>query len=298
MSNVKRMTVLAHLSDPHIGPLPRPHMRELFGKRALGFVNWHRRRKAIHRMDTLTDLVTDLKEQTPDQIALTGDLVNIALPGEFLNTRAFLHALGQPNDVSVVPGNHDLYVRRAAAAGGEHWGAYMKGDNGESFPYLRRRGELALVGVSSAIPTAPFMATGKVGAQQLDDLRVVLAELKAEDRFRVVMIHHPPSRKRGDRFKYLIDTEGFAQILREHGADLVLHGHDHVHSVVYLDGPHGKQVPMAGVPSASASAGHGDLAAYNLYSIEKANGAWRCEAVTRGFRRGKDGITEIARRVL
>ena len=292
------MTVLAHLSDPHIGPLPRASMRELFGKRALGFVNWHRRRKAIHRMDTLTDLVADLKSQMPDQIALTGDLVNIALPAEFLNTRAFLHALGQPSDVAVVPGNHDLYVRRAAAAGGEHWGAYMQGDAGESFPYLRRRGELALIGLSSAVPTAPFMATGKIGAQQLNDFRILLAELKAEDRFRVVMIHHPPARKPGDRFKYLLDTEDFARILRKHGADLVLHGHDHVHSVVYLDGPNGQKIPMAGVPSASASSGHGDLAAYNLYSIKKANGAWRCEAVTRGFRRDKNGISEIARRVL
>ena len=292
------MPVLAHLSDPHIGPLPRARMRELAGKRALGFFNWHRRRKAIHRMETLTDLVADLKAQGPDQIALTGDLVNIALPAEFLNTRAFLHALGQPADVSVVPGNHDLYVRRAAAAGGEHWGAYMKGDAGESFPYLRRRGPLALIGLSSAIPTAPFMATGKIGAQQIDDFRVLLAELKAEDLYRVVMVHHPPSRKRGDRFKYLIDTDAFARVLREHGADLVLHGHDHVHSVVYLDGPDGGKVPMAGVPSASASAGHGDLAAYNLYSIGKTNGAWQCEAVTRGFRRDQAGISEIARRML
>lgn len=292
------MTVLAHLSDPHIGPLPRARMRELFGKRALGFVNWHRSRKAIHRMETLTDLVADLKHQEPDQIALTGDLVNIALPGEFLNTRAFLHALGQPSDVAVVPGNHDLYVRRAAAAGGEHWGAYMRGDAGESFPYLRRRGPLALIGLSSAIPTGPFMATGKLGAQQIEDFRIMLAELKAEDLFRVVMIHHPPSRKRGDRFKYLIDTEGFTKVLREQGADLVLHGHDHVHSIVYLEGPGGKKVPMAGVPSASASAGHGDLAAYNLYTIEKSGNRWQCEAVTRGFRRNQAGISEIARRIL
>ena len=292
------MTVLAHLSDPHIGPLPRASMRELAGKRALGFVNWHRRRKAIHRMDTLADLVVDLKDQAPDQIALTGDLVNIALPAEFLNTRAFLHALGQPSDVAVVPGNHDLYVRRAAAAGGEHWGEYMRGDDGESFPYLRRRGPLALIGLSSAIPMAPFMATGKLGVEQIEEFRALLELLKDEDLFRVVMIHHPPSRKRGDRFKYLIDTAAFAKVLREHGADLVLHGHDHVHSVVYLEGPGGKKVPMAGVPSASASGGHGDLAAYNLYAIEKTGNSWQCEAVTRGFRRDQDGISEIARRIL
>jgi 3',5'-cyclic AMP phosphodiesterase CpdA len=292
------MTVLAHLSDPHIGPLPRARLSELAGKRALGFFNWHRRRKAIHRMDTLADLVVDLKEQAPDQIALTGDLVNIALPAEFLNTRAFLHALGQPSDVAVVPGNHDLYVRRAAAAGGEHWGEYMRGDDGESFPYLRRRGPLALIGLSSAVPTAPFMATGKLGVDQIEEFRALLELLKDEDLFRVVMIHHPPSRKRGDRFKHLIDTASFAKVLREYGADLVLHGHDHVHSVVYLEGPGGKKVPMAGVPSASASGGHGDLAAYNLYAIEKTGNGWQCEAVTRGFRRDQDGVSEIARRIL
>ena len=68
--------------------------------------------------------------------------------------------------------------------------------------------------------------------------------------------------------------------------------------MVYLDGPDGRKVPMAGVPSASASSGHGDLAAYNLYTIEKSEGGWRCEAVTRGFRRDQEGISEIARRVL
>ena len=292
------MPVLAHLSDPHIGPLPRARMRELAGKRALGFFNWHRRRKAIHRMETLTDLVADLKAQAPDQIALTGDLVNIALPAEFLNTRAFLYALGQPAEVAVVPGNHDLYVRRAAAAGGEHWGEYMRGDDGESFPYLRRRGPLALIGLSSAIPTAPFMATGRIGKDQIAEFRALLALLEGEDLFRVVMIHHPPSRKPGDRFKYLLDTDAFAKVLREYGPDLVLHGHDHVHSVVYLEGPDGRKVPMAGVPSASASSGHGDLAAYNLYTIDKSTDGWRCEAVTRGFRRDQAGISEIARRVL
>ncbi len=38
------MFVLAHLSDPHLGPLPRARMRELASKRMLGFVNWRRGR--------------------------------------------------------------------------------------------------------------------------------------------------------------------------------------------------------------------------------------------------------------
>jgi len=44
--------------------------------------------------------------------------------------------------------------------------------------------------------------------------------------------------------------------------------------------------------------GESDPAAYNLYRIESAANGWNCEAVTRGFRRGHDGIGEIARRSL
>jgi hypothetical protein len=64
-----------------------------------------------------------------------------------------------------------------------------------------------------------------------------------------------------------------------------------------LEGPHGK-IPSVGVPSASSLGGESDPAAYNLYRIEAGQDGWRCEAVTRGFRRGHDEITEITRRVL
>ena len=39
---------LAHLSDPHLAPLPKPRLRELMGKRALGYLNWVRNRKRVH----------------------------------------------------------------------------------------------------------------------------------------------------------------------------------------------------------------------------------------------------------
>lgn len=291
------MFVLAHLSDPHLGPLPRPNFSELAGKRALGFLNWHRRRKGIHRLHITAQLVEDLKAQRPDHIAMTGDLVNLALAAEFAPALQWLATLGPPVDVSFVPGNHDLYVRTTALASQSHWGEYMSGDAGSGFPYLRRRGPLAIVGLSSAIPTAPFMATGALGAAQLRGLRDILAGLQGSDAFRVVLIHHPPVRKPRDRFKRLLDAPALRDILHAHGADLVLHGHDHVHSVVFLQGPAG-HIPVVGVPSASAMGGEGDPAAYNLYRIERAGGHWRCEALTRGLRRDRDAISELARRPL
>ncbi len=292
------MFVLAHLSDPHLGPLPRAQIRELSGKRAIGFINWHRRRKSFHRGDILDLLLHDLKAHAPDHVAVTGDLVNLALPGEFAPALHWLGRIGDPADVTIVPGNHDLYVRTAMHDPQTHWGAYMKGDNGGTFPFLRRRGPLALIGLSSAIPTAPFMATGKLGDAQLAALAALLQQLAGENTFRVVLIHHPPMRSRGDRFKRLIDSQSLREILARHGAELVLHGHDHIHSVKFLDGTRGK-IPVVGAPSASARGGEAsDPAGYHLYRIQGGAGAWRCEALTRGFRRGIEGVGEIARRMI
>ena len=293
------MFLLAHLSDPHLGPLPSVRIRELAGKRAIGFVNWHRRRKTFHRGEVLSRIVGDLKGHNPDHTAVTGDILNLALPGEFAPSRVWLDTVGPAHDVTFVPGNHDAYVRRAAREWHSHWGDFMKGDTTgpDQFPFVRRRGDVALIGLSSAVTTAPFMATGKLGTPQLHALPGILDRLGAEGLFRVVLIHHPPKSKPSHRFKRLMDASKFREVLSKHGAELVLHGHDHIHSVVYLDGP-GAKIPAVGVPSASADGGEGDLAAYNLYTIDRAGNGWRCEAVTRGFRRGHDGIQEMARREL
>ena len=53
-----------------------------------------------------------------------------------------------------------------------------------------------------------------------------------------------------------MDADKFRDVLRRHGAELVLHGHDHIHSLVMLDGP-SKKIPAVGVPSASAIGGEG-----------------------------------------
>jgi 3',5'-cyclic AMP phosphodiesterase CpdA len=72
-------------------------------------------------------------------------------------------------------------------------------------------------------------------------------------------------------------------LLKRHGVELVLHGHDHVHSTIWVDGPKGA-IPAVGVPSASALAhGHYPAAAYNLFAIDRDGDAWRCEQTVRGL---------------
>ena len=63
----------------------------------------------------LAKIVADMKAQAPDHIAVTGDIANIALPAEFTRGRDWLESLGDATDVTFVPGNHDVYVRQAAA---------------------------------------------------------------------------------------------------------------------------------------------------------------------------------------
>jgi 3',5'-cyclic AMP phosphodiesterase CpdA len=299
--------VLAHLSDPHLGPLPQPAVRELASKRLLGYINWQRGRRRVHHRDALDAVTHDLHGAKPDHVAVTGDLVNIALPAEFINARRWLDSLGKPADVSVVPGNHDAYVGGAGVHRDPHWLPYMSGDRASAaappaeaktentagsaagssareqirFPYVRRRGPVALVGVSTAVPTAPFMATGRLGAAQIDAVAKILDELRAEGLFRVVMLHHPPAPSA--RHKRLTDAAPFQRALAGAGAELIIHGHDHVHSLIWIGGK-GARVPVIGVPSASASASAKRAGAYNLYLIGGGRGAWTCEVVSRGLR--------------
>jgi 3',5'-cyclic AMP phosphodiesterase CpdA len=275
------MFTLAHLSDLHLAA--RPRLRELPGKRGLGFINWHSGRKKVHRPEVLDAITRDLKACAPDHIAVTGDLVNLSLPAEYARARAWLDALGPASAVTVTLGNHDLYVPGAAQLPVKFWGDYMRGDDGAepgTFPYVRRRGPLALIVLSSALPTAPLLATGRLGETQLSRLAAALTA--TQGLFRVVLIHHPPVNHVRRHLRRLTDARQFRRVLAETGAELVLHGHDHRRSLIWLEGPR-RTIPVVGVPSASALAppGRAHAGGFNLFHIDGKPGAWRCQVTTR-----------------
>src|SRR5258708_25198974 len=115
------MFVLAHLSDPHIGPIPTPRLAEVMNKRGLGLINWYRKRHRHHSVDVLDTIVHDMRAQSPDHIAVTGDLVNISLDTEFARAATWLDSVRKPLDVTLTPGNHDAYLRRVAGHAAQHW---------------------------------------------------------------------------------------------------------------------------------------------------------------------------------
>lgn len=278
---------LAHLSDPHL-PMPRATFGTLLGKRATGYFNWWQRRIHVHVPQALAGIVADIKAQQPDHIALTGDVINIALPEEFRRGADWLAALADPANLTLIPGNHDTYVRVAWPSGAGLWASYMTGDGVpvasgfDSFPAVRRRGEIALVSLSTGVPTLPLLAQGSLGAEQLARVEPMLAALKAEGLYRVVLIHHPPLTTE-KWAKRLTDAAAFQAMIRRVGCEMILHGHNHRSEVARIDGPDGP-VPVIGVASASAApdSKYG-RARYHLIRIARDDGGWRAKVELRAL---------------
>jgi 3',5'-cyclic AMP phosphodiesterase CpdA len=215
---------------------------------------------------------------------VTGDLTNLALDAEFAPAAAWLQSIGAPDRVTAIPGNHDAYVDATSHRFGQVFAGYFRADataTAATFPTLRRRGPLALISVSTAVPTPPLYATGRLGRPQLARLASLLEQLSAEPLFRVLLLHHPL--RSDSHIKRLTDAADLLALLRRHSVELILHGHDHVHSTIWVEGPDGR-VPSVGVPSASALAhGRHPAAAYNLFAIAREGNGWRCEQTVRGM---------------
>jgi 3',5'-cyclic AMP phosphodiesterase CpdA len=288
----------AHLSDPHLTTLQRVRWQQLMNKRMLGYLSWQRKRRAEHRGEVLDALLADLRQTRPDHIVVTGDLTHIGLPDEFRQARLWLDRLGAADRVTVVPGNHDAYVRTPWASTFSLWQPYMQSDpelaqstgcsDEDLFPSLRVRNGVALIGLSSASASAPFLATGSLGPQQRQRLSLLLRQAGRQGLFRVVLLHHPPRVEDEKWRKRLIDGKALCAILQCEGAELVLHGHSH--RTVEAGIPYGEgMIPVFGIPSASAI-GHreGRRAQYYLYKVRREGEDWSVRVNIRGYQPDRD----------
>jgi 3',5'-cyclic AMP phosphodiesterase CpdA len=262
---------LAHISDVHLGPLPHFRRRDLMTKRITGYINWRRNRAKALGSAVLAAIIDDVHAAVPDHIAMTGDLVNLSLDAELPAAKLWMEALGEPKDVSYVPGNHDAYVIGALQKTTENLRDFI-GDAPEPvFPSLRIRGEIALIGVNSARATPLFIAAGHVSDRQMLALKTVLEETGRQGLCRVVMIHHPPVRGAASRAKRLYGIRKFQRAVKEAGAELVLHGHTHLQTLNWISGPDKMRVPVVSVSAAGQSyGGKRPAAGWNEFQIERA----------------------------
>jgi 3',5'-cyclic AMP phosphodiesterase CpdA len=282
--------------------MPIPRRRDLLGKRLTGYLNWKRGRSKNHNMVLLKAIVEDMKRQNPDHIAMTGDILNIGLSAEFPLAKSWLETLGSCAEVSFVPGNHDAYTRAAMPQLTQTFAPWLKdeGQKGKAedaagfeqsesqYPYLRQRENIALIGLSSAVPTLPFLASGRLGQMQLRAFERFLGEAGKQGLVRVVMLHHPPLATASHFGRGLTDARDFEAVLGQYGAELVIHGHNHRLSVKYIKGPLGL-IPVVGVPSASAVRSAG----YHIFKISGSARAFQIEASTRGLLSGSSHIGDL-----
>lgn len=269
------MFSLAHISDIHLGLEHVPSVRELASKRITGYVNWRRKRRKALFGEVLETLTDDIIGRDPDHLAITGDLVNLATDNEVEVAAEWLDAVGEAVPMSMVPGNHDAYVPGAYDKVAVAWRKFMTSDDpalirGENglFPYLRVRGKVALIGISTATATPPFVASGYFGIPQARRTVEMLKYAGKAGLFRVVMIHHPPVRRAAIWHKRMIGIGRFSRVLRDAGAELVIHGHTHLNTIHWLPSP-ARLVPVVGIASASQGPrGDKPTATYNYFSID------------------------------
>ncbi len=249
---------VAHLSDPHLfepGALRPWHALD---KRLLGGLNALARRRRIHRREITVAALQAIAELRPDHLVVSGDITTLGAEAEMA---AFARLLGQtglsPRDVTVVPGNHDAYVASIQRSGAfaRIFEAFQRPEppfEQPGWPRVRLCGELAIIACDTARPSGPLLALGTLGVAQRARLEAVLADPRLANRFRLVVLHHPPQPGVGHWHNRLTDAAELREVLARTGAELVVHGHLHRPLSAALQGPDGP-VPVRGVSSVSSA---------------------------------------------
>jgi len=296
---------IAHVTDPHFRSYSGWNPLRFLGKRAAGAANLLLNRTRKHKMSLLESLGQDLQHQWTelgiDHLVVTGDLGNISLEGEWRAAIAWLERYGpEPRALTVIPGNHDVYTPDVER---EHafekvFERYQKADHRAdeaAYPFVRIRGEdIAFVCVNTCVATGDLGAWGSIGDPQRKRLATILTEPSFQKRVRVVLMHHPPVVHKGAEDHNLRDREAFADVLRNAGADLVLHGHDHRDEMTWLAGPGGTQIPSVGAGSASYAGAPAGRSRYNIYEIDGRS----ITRIVRAHDVARDAFVEVGRELI
>lgn len=274
---------VAHFSDLHVLALEGVSRTRFLNKRFTGWVNLRLEREHKHRPGHVRAVAREIAQAKVDHVVITGDLTNLALEQEFeAVSRLIEEDLGlDASHVTVVPGNHDLYTRGAMRARRftRFFAPYLKSDLPElaadislgRFPIVKLRGPLAIIGMSSAVPRLPLVASGELGPKQLDALARILAHDEVKRRTPVIALHHPihnpPSRLK-TWARGLIDATDLEAAIARVSSGLLLHGHLHGRMQRVLPTKAGS---VLSVGATSASLHHADehrMAGFNLYEFD------------------------------
>lgn len=274
---------IAHLSDLHLLDLTGAGATRFMNKRFTGWVNLKLKRGHTHKPEPVFAAAEEVRARGVDHVVITGDVSNLALEREFDRVQDLLGRFGLgPENVSLVPGNHDAYTRGAVRSRRfQSWfAAHMTSDlsvdsldekgKPSAFPFVRLRGPLAIVGLSSAVARLPLIASGTLGDRQLAALGRLLDHPEVQRRTPVFLQHHPvhnPPSFAKTLAEGLLDAKALHGAIDHLRHGLLLHGHLHRRMHRILETKHG-QIEAVGATSASLLDDREDrMAGFNLYDF-------------------------------
>jgi 3',5'-cyclic AMP phosphodiesterase CpdA len=220
---------LLHISDLHFWHIPVNPLR-LAGKRLFGVGNLILNRARKFRMGIMPAVVARVHEVRPDHVVITGDLTTTALEEEFQAADQALRALAlEPGSLTMIPGNHDRYTRRATKDRlfEKYFGRYAAH---ASYPWLKWVGpNTAILALDACRPTR-ISARGIIGADQLDRAQALLDQASPRINRLLIACHYPVAMPAG-----VLDSRGHGLRGREHlrsflarqAPHLYFHGHIH-----------------------------------------------------------------------
>ena len=285
------------LSDLHLSSIELSNPLLLINKRMLGYLSWLRKRRHIHQRWVLELATSTLHQLEADHYAITGDLTHIGLKHEFIQVKEWLDKLGHANVVTVIPGNHDLYVNEKWERSFKLWEPYLLGDKhiedtqldnknetqsdnaltrlNQIYPIVRYRKHVAFIGMNSVFDAPWFRATGQLHKQQLSRLQTILSQADLKKFCKVLLIHHPITLTHTPRRKCLLNHEALTSLLKNFPVDIVLHGHGHHSCLDEITSNNKFNIPVIGMSSSSSiSQTQNYQAEFLLFDVKQNNNHW------------------------
>jgi len=272
---------IAHLSDLHVLSPGSMRWRSLaFNKRLTGYATLLFHRGRLFRRDYL-DAVLAAAGRDADHVVITGDITNLSLESEYRVASSIIERLARTVEVTMVPGNHDLYIPKVQREGrfARYFARYCVSDLPElavdvpagRFPFVHLRGPVAIVGLSSAVPRPPLVSAGYLGRRQIHALTRILAHPEVARRTPIFLVHHEPldHRFRIEQLRSgLTDARAFRGALVNLTRGLVLFGHLHVRKHAVLPTAAGRLDLVSATSAALDSESDDARAGYNAYEID------------------------------
>lgn len=227
---------IGHISDIHWLDTSGAHFSDFLNKRISGGINLIAGRSRIHSKETARNALETVRREGCQHLIVTGDLTNLALPGEFKGIKSVLNEYYRDEDMSIVPGNHDYYTGESARHRRFEKMIYTTNPSSiqtgydDTWPFVKVVENTAIIGLNSARPRPWFVAGGILGSEQIERLKKILALPEIASKFKIAALHHhlvQVLKSPGESLRNLRERKELVEICRSGGVKLIVHGHNH-----------------------------------------------------------------------